>query len=42
MSPHVHVVATTTPDHRRVLWLVMLAAILVTAVLVAWLAGGAP
>lgn len=33
MSPHVHVVATTTPDHRRLLWL---------AVLVAWLAGGAP
>ncbi|HET8626679.1 MAG TPA: hypothetical protein VFL91_04640 [Thermomicrobiales bacterium] len=42
MSPHVHVVATTTPDHRRLLWLAVLVAILVTPVLVAWLAGGAP
>ncbi|HEX5504383.1 MAG TPA: hypothetical protein VFW96_17295 [Thermomicrobiales bacterium] len=42
MPPHVHVVATVVPNHRRLVWLAVLLVFLVTAVLVAWLAGGAP
>ena len=42
MSSHVHVVATAPPHHRRLAWLAVLLVFLITAVLVAWLAGGAP
>jgi hypothetical protein len=42
VSPHVHVVAAVPPNHRRLAWLAVLLVFLVTTVLVAWLAGGAP